>query len=343
MHTPDAPYPPATLTQLQCYAGVLAQLRAHCPAANDPQHASNGVRALDAWLTQQIHDLTPASRTIPTHAILAHTTRQIRHVLAEQTIPTHEPIRKEQLLAALLASYDHSPAELGHYTLDRTLDLYVGQKVMQQREAWLWLHDTLVSRGHTERHPYDFGYGDRYAYWVWNQPHRKAFVGITQNQNYLVLLARNSEHADWTIHLRRWWEPLRSHAGRWISQSFARGRRTTQPVTYRDIVKHAAEAERKFSDHLPGVTYIERPDLALYKKTQFQLNPQSPCPGLRYGDGRDAGYLISVKYSPFGFPEADHAISTLTPLKYVLYDLASLVDTFRDLTSTPAPTNKETR
>lgn len=261
----------------------------------------------------------------PAKTMIDQTIASILPLLKEQTFSPTERVTVPEILAHLLAAFDHDPRELGHYTLERAFDLYAGKKVMGLLDDLLWLNATLIQHGYTTTRQFDFGYADRYAYTLHDAPDLKAFACQTQNINYLVVLAQR--HGDWTIHLRRWWEPVASPAGEHYKERFQAIKRKT----FQDVVVHASEAAERFSDHLPGVQYVRRPDLAMYDTSGYVVGMPHSCPGLRYGDMRDAGYLLSVKQTPFGIPKGDEVLITYRRLKYVLYDMISAIDTFREL------------
>lgn len=124
----------------------------------------------------------------------------------------------------------------------------------------------------------------------------RMLVLTSQQEQFLILLQR--EFGSWTLHLRKVWLAL-------DAQDDAEVAFRRQPLeellekgmpTPADLVRAASYAER-FSDQLPGEAYPSRPSLASYlARDVVPVARDAKAPlGLRYGDHRDEGYVLSIR------------------------------------------------
>lgn len=124
----------------------------------------------------------------------------------------------------------------------------------------------------------------------------RMLVLTTQQEQFLILLQR--EFGSWALHIRKVWLALDAKDDAEVA--FRR-----QPLeellekgmpTLADLVRAAKYAER-FSDQLPGEAYPSRPSLASYlARDVVPVARDAKAPlGLRYGDHRDEGYVLSIR------------------------------------------------
>lgn len=239
----------------------------------------------------------------------------------------HQLIDEPAILAELLERFSHDRRDFQSCTFEATLGVCVGRVITHETNNLVWLADTLHAQGYTEENQYDFGYADRYAFSLENTEKRKVFALRTQNVNYLVLMV--SRYRGWELHMREWWDVLPAAAERYLPyglEKYIKGETLTL-----DEAMRLSRRFGEYADDLPGVDFPERLRLQAFKATGFVVGKDSACAGLRYGDARDRGYIVTIKGSPFDIPEADKMTwHSLSRLHYVWYDLLSAIDTFRE-------------
>lgn len=229
------------------------------------------------------------------------------------------------VLAELIDRFGHDKRDFESGTFEATISGCVGRAIMQEAESLVWLADTLRAKGYTEENQYDFGYVDRYAFSLLNTDKKKVFALRTQNVNYLVLL--NRRYDGWEVHMRQWWDVIPDGAEQYLPyalEKYIKG----ATLSLQDAIKLTKNLEG-YANDIPGASYPDRLRLQAFKDTYFAVGEDRACAGLRYGDARDRGYLVTAKQSVFGTPEADKMTwNALTRMHYVWYDLLSAIDTF---------------
>ncbi len=151
----------------------------------------------------------------------------------------------------------------------------------------------------------------------------KVFVLETQSRNFVVVL--NQCYGRWSVHIRQFWDDL-AEARKSKYYFPLADYKDRRDLTLDDVVKLAREASDKYSDDLPGVSYPHRPMLATFLKGSLMAGEEEAGIGLRYGDHRDRGYIVSFKCDARR-PEVDNALTCVFhDVSYVAYNLASAID-----------------
>jgi hypothetical protein len=213
-------------------------------------------------------------------------------------------------------------------------DAYVGLAVEQWVQPYLSLHAALTQQGATSQAT---GHNFAIDTYVWAAADRtlpeeplgidglddldddplserraKAMVLQTQSCNFLVLL--NERFGRWTLHFRKFWPDVRDA----LAQGNVGGSLSTvvdrKDLTVLDVVK-LSSAAAEFGDDLPGVHYPRRPHLATLLNGSLLVGDQDAGIGLRYGDMRDMGYVMSM-----------HANGDLVEAKDMMYGPGGYAD-----------------
>jgi hypothetical protein len=203
------------------------------------------------------------------------------------------------VVAELLRLQDSPTFPLRNLTLEDLLDVYVGQALLDKLPAYLALHAQLEAE---EALSFEkcrtFG---RSEYSIYALPTKtydtgggiivKAMVLQTLEGNFLVVL---NHRYTWTVHFRQFW-PLLDDALQstdWLPK--LEEHRNANNLTLLDVAK-LSSAMSNFSDDYPGVIHPARPSLASFLAGKLIAGEQSEGHGLRYGDGRDCGYIASLR------------------------------------------------
>lgn len=126
----------------------------------------------------------------------------------------------------------------------------------------------------------------------------------------------------WSMHIRQYWRDINGPLG--AGSSLHRLDAAAQPLSAAAIVAMAGSAV-DFSDDLPGATYLQRPGLKTFLEGTLWASREDSSQGLRYGDCRDPGYVVSVQEtSVAGLPTAQDGA-------HVPYGLLAHAISFLDL------------
>jgi hypothetical protein len=167
-------------------------------------------------------------------------------------------------------------------------------------------------------------------------PPREIRMLVLTSQQTQFIFVLHREFGSWTLHIRQLWLELDAKDDAEVDfrrepldELLAKG--MPSPA---DLVRAVKYAER-FSDQLPGEAYPSRPGLGSYlAKDAVAIACDAKAPlGLRYGDSRDKGYVLSIREASEHRP-ARLAYPLALPvgtLEYVLkqaeYAYEELVDT----------------
>lgn len=256
-------------------------------------------------------------------------------------------------LALMLLADKKDPADLRSHEFESLVDAYYGLAAEPWVAAYLQLHADLVARGFdAQDRSYEFG-TDAY---VWAAADRtlpekdlgldykalfgpdyehepgsrraRAIVLETQSRNFLVVL--NENFGRWSLHLREFWADIRLEQakGRYLGTLDAYKER--KDLSLQDVIALSSMAE-SFGDHLPGVHYPRRPHLSTFLEGSLMAGEDEAGIGLRYGDSRDRGYILSLCVGSDDRPEVKHALQAVYgDIAYVAYNLASAIDCLGD-------------
>lgn len=119
----------------------------------------------------------------------------------------------------------------------------------------------------------------------------KAFVLETQNRKYAFVL--NQQYFRWSLHIRRYWADLQEAMASGHPHLFAE-HAARKDLSLLDVARLAAGIADEYGDDLPGVPYPHRPHLSTVLNGSLEAGSKDAGIALRYGDGRDKGYVLSV-------------------------------------------------
>jgi hypothetical protein len=134
----------------------------------------------------------------------------------------------------------------------------------------------------------------------------RALVLEGQNRDYLLVLNRKSSRG-WDVHVRRIWRDYGKamRDGRCSNSLLYGGTFTPQ-----DVIRLAEEAQKYSDDVFDGNDPV-RPSYLTHVKGSLIVRGKDAGVGLKFGDFRDPGYVISMKVSPFsGCPEVEKGVRT---------------------------------
>lgn len=240
---------------------------------------------------------------------------QLRETLEAGLDKARDCLERPLPLAYMLAAQKKDPLDARSLEFESLIGAYLGVVVQAWIEPYLALHAALTQKGHAAADSAFLLGGDSY---VWScadhevveeadpkmaafleelghtyapSTHKvKAFALRTQSRNYFVLLILT--HGRWRLHIRRFWDNLqevRASKGYYLLQEFG----DRQDLTLEDVVKLAQRAAEAYGDDLPGVAYPKRPLLATFLGGNLLAGDRRAGLGLRYGDSRDLGYVVS--------------------------------------------------
>ena len=251
---------------------------------------------------------------------------------------------------AKLLQQDHANAlNLLSLEFSKVCDAYVGQRAAQWTMPYVTFHDALTQAGHTSestrlqfgtdaytwaaadrtmperRNVVDFALlqGRMMAYSP-RPRHAKAIVVQSQSRNFLVLL--NQSFNRWSLHIREFWPDIRTvmergHYCRLLSETSHRA-----DLTPLDLVRLSTTASQ-YGDDLPGVDFPQRPHLATYLDGSLMAGDEEAGIGLRTGDFRDKGYVLSFKAGVDECPKVPHSLKgDLSDVEYVTQLMYSAID-----------------
>lgn len=202
-----------------------------------------------------------------------------------------------RVMGQVLKTRFHERNSLSENDLSWSMDFAVANHLGPQLPRIVSLHQWLVEKGHDGENPWDVGYCDRYASWIADQPDFKAMAIQTHSLTYMVVLVPKQRFADKGGELT-------------VADDWAMHIRVATTADY----------SRK----------TWRPELHDFKWLELQSTAEATS-YLRYGDCRDRGYVVSLKPSTLGEGwDAEHVLVDYRQLTYLVYDLASLIDSMRD-------------
>ena len=151
-----------------------------------------------------------------------------------------------------------------------------------------------------------------------------------KNQNLKYLVYVITKYNEKEIHLRQIWEEYPVSI---TDDTYVMGKSTWDSIenpTYKDVVCHGHEAIGEYSDDFfdengeninPKYHYVKRPSLITHQKKEKNV-------GFRFLDGRDEGYIASVKVNILTeVPYCDSPTAAMQGfLEYIFMDFKSVLE-----------------
>ena len=154
----------------------------------------------------------------------------------------------------------------------------------------------------------------------------RSLVLRTQSRRFIVVF--NQIYTGWHIHIREFWEtPCVTDPDDlpWWAEDLAE-----EPLSLKSIAKYSGEACETYGDAFEGgAEFPQRPLLTTYLAGSMIAGREDASIGLRYGDGRDPGYIASLDWAsdmrvsvkdafavPYGMP--NYVLLTLDSAKLEL-------------------------
>ncbi len=129
----------------------------------------------------------------------------------------------------------------------------------------------------------------------------RAIVLRTRTMNFLVVL--NEVGGQHSLHIRRFWSTLSEVKSACFLDDIPRS-----GLTLEDALRISSELVERCADDLPGMTYPSRLSLPTILKGALIARSDHASAALRYGDGRDKGYVLSFRGEDL-YPEAENMLS----------------------------------
>lgn len=277
-------------------------------------------------------------------------------LLASQLNRDWDLLERPAIVAGLFACHPDEAMSITSHDFASTLDAFIGMRAARMIAPYLKLHTDLTDQGYTSAdNRLEFG-TDAYAWaadsrsapakdlgidWaaVFKLPdsvkaferapdpcarQARAIVLQTQSSSFLVVL--NYEYGRWQgLHVREFWPdlgPAMAADGYLLNLGALRERRD---LTVQDVVAWSTRA-CVYSDVLPGVDYPERPNLASLLDGSLFAGEEEAGIGLRYGDFRDKGHVLSMRVDSSGKAEAPKMVHTrMGSIAYVANNMAHAI------------------
>jgi hypothetical protein len=231
------------------------------------------------------------------------------------------------IVAELLHLQESETFALRNLTLEDLLNVYVGQALHAKLPEYLNLHAQLEQEGAVSYEKGRTFRRDEYS--IYAVPTKtydtgggviaKAMVLHTLEGNFVVVL--NHRFDTWTVHLRQFWPVLEEALD---SESWIVGLqdyRNSTNLTLQDVAK-LSSAMSHFSDDYPGVIHPARPRLASFLEGNLVVGERGEGHGLCYGDGRDTGYIASLRDART--PRANDMCYSALPYLHVVGNLLKM-------------------
>ena len=194
------------------------------------------------------------------------------------------------VFSAAIRHYDNGdehPGAFSQFDFESIVQRYTEDKLEHVTPYLLKIHEYLVING--------YGYGtsfdtndldDMWCFLPTNNPELKVFTVTDQNFNFIVIM--DNKFGDWAVQVRQFWESIDSESGQDYKKEFE------EDPTFENALKSTDWMRQYYSDNVPGNTYVDRPDLKMFIDTNFLVGEAESCPGLRYGDCRDNGFVYAI-------------------------------------------------
>lgn len=199
-------------------------------------------------------------------------------------------LESPRALAAVLAAFDLEDErnQTKQLYVEWTIEHFVGDKVRKLLPDINNLYDILVARNFSsEKEGFDFNDLDNGAYYIPNK-RKKLIVLTSQNFDFLIIVPnKKKEYEDLDfpneeIHIRRLYRNYRKPEDEYDKEEEAKYKKGGMLYA----IKMAEGLHHDYSDNVLKNPYVQRPNLAFFKKNKYEV---------RYGDFRDCGYILSYR------------------------------------------------
>jgi hypothetical protein len=185
------------------------------------------------------------------------------------------------ILARILTIYDledeqKNPCQL---YLEWMIEHFIGKKIWQNMEDVDYIYKTLKENNNTIDNKEGHGHGDSYCFYI---PHKDKKIFSLEGQSHKCIVIFDNDDDFPFFHIREYWDSfpdLGSEERSWMLDDWQ------EENNIKKILIKGRYLLDNFSDNFPENKYVERPDLNWHKDNNFDL---------KYGDCRDAGYVISL-------------------------------------------------
>jgi len=190
-------------------------------------------------------------------------------------------------IAAALNYFDKGD-EVGEMYLEWTVDEFFRLQIKKRIENIKFIYSQLVKHKFTEKNRYEYNDLDNHIFYL---PCKKpeedyetmtVFVMTSQTTNYIVVYKELDfkTKKEEKIYIYRYWDQywdVHDKKDKWDIEEAQKYKN----VEYAII--HSRWLVDRYSDNIKGNKYVFRPDLKMYKKSNFKTY---------YGDHRDGGFIL---------------------------------------------------
>lgn len=201
---------------------------------------------------------------------------------------------------AIAEMLQQSPGESGTLSVafEKMVGAYYATALGPRISEYLAVHTMLSERGYvSESDRLRTGMND----FLWAVPARNvesapddvdaepvaALALVLETPSRCFIIVFNYDFA-WSMHIRQYWRAIQDVPGS------ALHRQKTRALSAEELVVMSSDAV-DFSDDVPGAAFLRRPSLETYLNGTLLVGRDDSSAGLRYGDCRDPGYIVSVK------------------------------------------------
>lgn len=279
----------------------------------------------------------------------------LRNQVEASMTPKRDCLERPYILASMLRTRADQ-AEVLTYDFERMVDAFIGLSMGPLVEPYVKLHDDLTAYGHVDgKTKFEFGndayvwaiperfalakdlginfkdiFGDDYEPEAPDPKARRAKAIVLQTQSCNFLLVMNYAYGRWArLDVREFWPDIREELvddGYLLNLNTLKDRKD---LTVLDLVRYSTAAASYSDDFQDAYEYtrVERPSLATLLNGSLMTGEDDSGKALRYGDFRDAGFVVSVKLDREDEgAEAEKMIHTrLSHINYVCYNMASAI------------------
>lgn len=250
---------------------------------------------------------------------------------------------KEKVIGTMLANTEPlsiEPDRNGH-TFAWTADAYIAELLKRALPKYEELYDKLVQKSKTSAaERYDVG-SDVYVYALnveKQQPEKGLFseytkylVLQTQRSNYVVVMQGRNGQGAYEVHVREFWPDILAvlegteHSANTHDVADAAER---TDLTIKDLATFS-HALTYVSDDVGENRWVTRPSLRSFLTGSMIPRDKEAGVGLRYGDARDSGYVLSARAPGLDLSDltVDAVLSNYASVSYVMKTMGFAVET----------------
>jgi len=228
--------------------------------------------------------------------------------------------RAHPVLASVFNSIKCSTLYM-EWTVNKYWGNYVNKYVLQSLER---IYNQLVKEKHIENNPRNYNDGDDNLWYVPDtERNRRIIIHTSQNTNLIFIWDDNFLDKNLSefccLHIRRYYDNYEEFdkADKWEKDYRQKNEQEYKDKGILWSIRNADELT-SYSDNVLGNPYPKRLSLDYYKKNKFNV---------RYGDGRDEGYVLSYERNNVESSMSHHLI-----IKMVLdcYVPCMMIELFND-------------